>query len=97
MCAVDRINMHWYYQYGGNVTEAVMSFESYLTEVYSIFRKPLWVAEFQLHNAALSVEKDFIRRAFAFLDGAYFIDRYSYYTADYFVANADLLATYSER
>lgn len=31
-----------------------------------------------------------------FLDGTYFIDRYSYYTADRVVVNADLLAAYVE-
>lgn len=95
-CAVDRINMHWYYSYSGNLDDAVTSFESYLTEAYKIFRKPIWVTEFRLQDAAVPVEMEFMRRAFTFLDGTYFIDRYSYYTADRVVVNADLLAAYVE-
>lgn len=88
--------MHWYYSYSGNLDDAVTSFESYLTEAYKIYRKPIWVTEFRLQDAAVPVEMKFMIRAFTFLDGTYFIDRYSYYTADRVVVNADLLAAYVE-
>lgn len=95
-CAVDRINVHWYYSYSGDLDEAVASFKSYLAEAYEMFEKRLWVTEFQLQNAAVAVEKEFIQRALPFLDSAHFVDRYSYFTADYMAGNAEILAAYVE-
>jgi hypothetical protein len=77
---VDFIVIHYY---GPDVNQ----FKQHVSEVYQIFKKPIWITEFACTNwnsiAPMKHEEvlNFMREALKFLDGKSFVERYSWFGA----------------
>ena len=77
---IDFIVVHWY----GTQFEQLASF---LGDMHSVFKKPLWLTEFAYTSMRTDVPgtvdqvEDFMRQTIPFLDGCSFVERYAYFGA----------------
>jgi Glycosyl hydrolase catalytic core len=77
---VDFIVIHYY---GSDVNH----FKNYVSKVYELFKKPIWVTEFACTNwnpaEPIGCQEviQFMKEALQFLDGASFIEKYSWFGA----------------
>jgi len=76
-CKIDFIPIHWY----GNDPNA---FEEYVTQIHTLFNKPIWVTEFacvEYTGAACTQEYvyDFMGQTTLWLDQQSYVERYSWF------------------
>ena len=88
-CVVDFVPVHWYLHIDsqcGNVTVAgcIEGFQKYVdqmvSEVQNIWPKAnIWLDEFQIWNADVAQQTDFLNQMLPWLDSHAGVDRYSYF------------------
>jgi hypothetical protein len=88
---VDYVAIHWY-DWGnwlstGNtnpdVTQLVNRFKSYVTNAYNLYKKPIWITEFNCNvNRPTAVHQAFMAQALPWLETNPNVERYSYFFED---------------
>lgn len=85
---VDFIALHWY-DWGGwssahnpspNPVNVFNRFKNYLTRMYDLYKKPIWITEFNANrNTTPETHAAFMELALPWLDAQPFIERYAYF------------------
>lgn len=94
-CKVDKINIHWYSSYQGDLDTTISYFKEYINKAHTKFGMNLWITEYQLQNADDSTQQDFVSQTTEWMSSQTFIERYSYFKAETIVASTNLLAAYT--
>jgi Glycosyl hydrolase catalytic core/Secretion system C-terminal sorting domain len=89
---VDYIAIHWY-DWGNwlstlnpspSASSVLTRFKSYINAVYNLYKKPIWVTEFNCNvNRTSQTHLDFMALALPYLDSDPRIERYSYFFEDH--------------
>jgi hypothetical protein len=93
---IDFVCVHWY-DWGNwlstlnanpNPVDVFNRFKSYITAVYNLYQKPIWITEFNANKSRPSaVQEEFMKLALPWLDADPRVERYSYFFGN------DVLAT----
>jgi Glycosyl hydrolase catalytic core/Secretion system C-terminal sorting domain len=85
---IDFVCVHWY-DWGNwlstlnanpNATDVFNRFKSYITNVYNLYQKPIWITEFNANtNRSPAVHEAFMALALPWMDADPRIERYSYF------------------
>jgi len=102
----DFVALHWY-DWGNNpgvntnpTPESVLGrLKSYLSNSYHLYRKPLWITEFNANPArAKPIHDAFIQMALSYLDSVGYVERYAYFqtptdSGNFFDVNTNITTT----
>ncbi|KAL0254886.1 hypothetical protein SLS55_009410 [Diplodia seriata] len=94
-CKVDKINIHWYSSYQGDLDSTVSYFKEYVEKAYSKFSMNLWITEYQLQNADDATQEEFISKTSEWMSSQTYIERYSYFKAETIVGSSTLMSAYT--
>ena len=73
-CQIDFIPIHWY----GSVLDPG-SFETYVSNFYQTFGKPIWVTEFGLTSGTSAQIISFLQQVLPWLGSQGYVRRYAYF------------------
>ena len=85
---VDFIALHWYdwgnwtstHNTSPNPANVFNRFKNYLTRIYNLYKKPIWITEFNANrNTTPETHARFMELALPWLDAQPFIERYAYF------------------
>lgn len=94
-CKVDKINIHWYSSYQGDLDSIITYFQEYVEKAHTKFGMNLWITEYQLQNADDATQEEFITKTSEWMSSQTYIERYSYFKAETIVGSSSLLAAYT--
>ncbi|EOD44091.1 putative glycoside hydrolase subgroup catalytic core protein [Neofusicoccum parvum] len=94
-CKVDKINIHWYSSYQGDLDSIISYFKEYVEKAHTKFGMNLWITEYQLQNADDATQQEFVSQTSEWMSSQTYIERYSYFKAETIVASSSLLAAYT--
>ena len=85
-CRIDFICVHWY-DWGNffsgndqNPKGVFNRFRNYLENIYSTYKLPIWITEFNANpNRNNEIQMEFLRLAMPWMDSAPYIERYAYF------------------
>ncbi|MBL7813384.1 MAG: T9SS type A sorting domain-containing protein [Saprospiraceae bacterium] len=84
---IDVVCVHWY-DWGNitgsnpdnNVTNIFNRFKNYITAVYNLYQKPIWITEFNANiNRTSTIHEQFMALALPWLDADPRVERYAYF------------------
>ena len=103
---IDFVCVHWY-DWGNWLstlnanptgTELFNRFKNYITNVYNLYQKPIWITEFNANkNRPAAVQEEFMRLALPWLDADPRVERYSYFFGNDVPATSSGLLTSTGR
>jgi len=85
---VDFMALHWYdwgnwsstHNASPNPANVFNRFKNYLTRIYNLYKKPIWITEFNANrNTTPETHARFMELALPWLDAQPFIERYAYF------------------
>ncbi|KAF4300900.1 putative glycoside hydrolase subgroup catalytic core protein [Botryosphaeria dothidea] len=94
-CKVDKINIHWYSSYQGDLDSIITYFQEYVEKAHTKFGMNLWVTEYQLQNADDATQEEFISKTSEWMSSQTYIEKYSYFKAETIVASTNLMSAYT--
>ncbi|KAH7064778.1 hypothetical protein B0J12DRAFT_561102, partial [Macrophomina phaseolina] len=94
-CKVDKINIHWYSSYQGDLDSIVSYFKEYVERAHTKFGMNLWITEYQLQNADDATQEEFISQTSEWMSAQTYIEKYSYFKAETIVASSTLMSAYT--
>ncbi|OJD37156.1 glycoside hydrolase family 128 protein [Diplodia corticola] len=94
-CKVDKINIHWYSSYQGDLDSTISYFKEYVEKAYNKFSINLWITEYQLQNADDATQEEFITKTSEWMSSQTYIERYSYFKAESIVGSSSLMSAYT--
>jgi len=103
---VDYVALHWY-DWGSSPAvntnptpeEVLTRFKSYLSNAYNLYRKPLWITEFNANvNRSREIQDAFLQIAMPYLDSCGYVERYAYFQpgngiADFLDGSSNITST----
>ena len=103
---IDVIGVHWY-DWGGSptttpnadATQVFNRFKTYLTNVYNLYKLPIWISEFNANpNRSTATNLAFMKLAIPYLETLSYVERYNWYqpnsgTANFYTNTTDFILT----